>query len=99
MPMQQRERLDGIGPRGPSPGGDSGAALAVHCLLAGLVGVAAMTAAEKLEQAVTGRPNSFVPGHTLERLLGLPRKPDRDRLWMNWPCIGGRGSRSGLSAR
>jgi hypothetical protein len=32
--------------------------------LAGLAGVAAMTVAEKLEQALTGRPNSYVPGRT-----------------------------------
>ena len=38
----------------------------------GLVGVAAMTAGEKLEQLVTHRPNSYVPGHMLERLLRLP---------------------------
>jgi hypothetical protein len=43
----------------------------------GLVaGVAAMTAAEKLEQAFTHRPNPFVSAHTLETLLGLPTKPD-----------------------
>jgi hypothetical protein len=34
---------------------------AVRGLVAGLVGTAAMTAAEKLEQAITGRPNSYVP--------------------------------------
>ena len=45
--------------------------------LAGLAGVSAMTVAEKIEQAVTRRPDSFVPAHTLERLLGLPRRPDR----------------------
>ena len=48
----------------------------VRGLLAGAVGVAAMTLAEKLEQALTGRPNSYVPAHTLERLLGLPARPD-----------------------
>ena len=53
-------------------------------LLAGLTGVAAMTLAEKLEQAITGRPNSYVPAHTLEALLGLPHKPDEERLGMNW---------------
>jgi hypothetical protein len=41
-------------------------------LVAGLAGVAAMTAAETLEQAVTRRPNSSVPAHTRERLLRLP---------------------------
>jgi hypothetical protein len=56
---------------------------AVRGLVAGLVGVAAMTAAEKLEQVFTRRPNSYVPAHTLERLLGLPYRPDEERLGMN----------------
>jgi hypothetical protein len=30
--------------------------------LAGLAGTAAMTLAEKVEQQVTGRPDSYVPG-------------------------------------
>jgi hypothetical protein len=50
-----------------------------------------MTAAEKLEQVLTHRPNSFVPAHTLERLLGRHRKPDADRLWMNWAMHWGQG--------
>jgi hypothetical protein len=60
-------------------------------LVAGAVGVAAMTLSEKLEQAFTGRPNSFVPGHTLERLLRLPSKPDHERLGMNWAMHWGQG--------
>jgi hypothetical protein len=32
-----------------------------------------MTVAEKIEQYFTGRPSSYVPGHTLERLLIAPR--------------------------
>ncbi len=60
-------------------------------LVAGLVGVAAMTAAEKLEQVFTRRPNSFVPAHTLERLLRLPHKPDTERLWLNWTMHWGQG--------
>jgi hypothetical protein len=60
-------------------------------LLAGAIGVAAMTLAEKLEQAITKRPNSYVPAHTLERLLGLPTRPDSDRLWMNWAMHWGQG--------
>jgi len=60
-------------------------------MLAGVAGVAAMTAGEKLEQMVTHRPNSFVPAHTLERLLGLPRKRDSDRLWLNWTMHWGQG--------
>ena len=64
---------------------------AVRGLLAGLVGTAAMTAAEKLEQVVTGRPNSFVPAHTLERLMGRTRRPDEERLGMNWAMHWGQG--------
>ena len=53
-------------------------------LLAGLAGVAAMPRAEKVEQFFTRRPDSYVPAHTLERLLRRPTKPDDERLWMNW---------------
>ena len=64
---------------------------AVRGLVAGLVGVAAMTAAEKLEQVLSHRPNSYVPAHTLERLLRLPSKPDAERQWMNWAMHWGQG--------
>jgi len=67
------------------------AGTAVRGLAAGLLGVAAMTAAEKLEQVFTRRPNSFVPAHTLERVLGLPEKPDEERLWLNWTMHWGQG--------
>jgi hypothetical protein len=63
----------------------------VSGLLAGAAGVTAMTLAEKVEQSFTGRPNSYVPGHTLERLLGLPAKPDRDRLRLNRAMHWGQG--------
>lgn len=66
-------------------------------LLSGLAGVAAMTVAEKLEQAVTGRPNSYVPAHTLERLLGLPQRPDRERLGLNWAMHWGQGVLLGVA--
>jgi hypothetical protein len=49
---------------------------------AGLAGAAAMAAASKLEQRLTGRPDSYVPAHTLGRLLGL-RDPDEDRWSRN----------------
>src|SRR3954470_18193495 len=56
--------------------------------VAGLLGVAAMTAGEKLEQAVTHRPDSYVPGRTLLTLLGRhPGDSDRPVLWnhaMHW---------------
>jgi hypothetical protein len=64
---------------------------AVRGMVAGLAGVAAMTAAEKLEQRVTGRPNSYVPAHTLERLLRRPHRPDAERLGMNWAMHWGQG--------
>jgi hypothetical protein len=60
-------------------------------MLAGFAGVAAMTATEKLEQVLSGRPNSFVPAHTLERLLRMPHKPDRERVLLNWGMHWGQG--------
>ena len=63
----------------------------VRGLAAGVAGVAAMTLAEKLEQQITRRPNSFVPAHTLERLLRLPHKPDAERRWLNWAMHWGQG--------
>jgi len=65
-------------------------------LVAGAAGVAAMTLAEKLEQLITKRPNSYVPAHTLERLLGLPEKPDRQRLGLNWAMHWGQGIAAGI---
>ena len=50
--------------------------------VAGLAGAAAMAAASKAEQLVTRRPDSYVPAHTLGRLLGL-RDPDDDRWARN----------------
>ena len=60
------------------------ASAAYKGLIAGAAGVAAMTLAEKLEQSFTGRPDSYVPAHTLERLLRQPHKPDNERIGMNW---------------
>src|SRR4051794_11683332 len=44
---------------------------------AGVAGVAVMTVAEKLEQRLTKRADSYVPAHTLAHVLGL-RRPDHD---------------------
>jgi hypothetical protein len=60
-------------------------------LVAGAAGVAVMTLGEKVEQAFTHRPNSFVPAHTLERLLGLPSKPDGQRRGFNLVMHWGQG--------
>ena len=55
---------------------------------AGLVGVAVMTAGEKVEQALTRRPHSFVPARALLTLLGRhPDDTDRPPGWnhaMHW---------------
>ena len=65
-------------------------------MLAGTAGVIVMTLAEKAEQAVTGRPNSYVPAHTLERLLHLRTRPDSERLWLNWTMHYGQGAVFGV---
>ncbi len=69
----------------------------VRGLIAGVIGVAAMTAGEKLEQAITRRPNSYVPAHTLERLLGQSYRPDEERLGMNWAMHWGQGIALGVA--
>ncbi|MFH9660209.1 hypothetical protein ACH4NF_19230 [Streptomyces sp. NPDC017248] len=53
-------------------------------LLAGTVGGIVMTCGEKIEQAVTGRPDSHVPARVLQRLTGLPERPGRQPLPVNW---------------
>jgi hypothetical protein len=53
-------------------------------IAAGLVGVAVMTAAEKLEQRVSGRPDSRVPGAVLTRVARLGPPSERGlqrRMW------------------
>jgi hypothetical protein len=52
-------------------------------MVAGAGGVAVMTLGEKLEQRLTGRPDSYMPAHTLERLLGMPQRPDSERRALN----------------
>ena len=59
---------------------------------AGLAGTAVMTALEKVEQRLTGRRNSFVPAHTLERLLRLPHRPDDERRVLNHVMHWGTGA-------
>ncbi len=50
--------------------------------LAGLAGVAVMTAGEKAEQAVTSRPDSFVPARALRALFGRrPGDSERPPAW------------------
>jgi hypothetical protein len=69
---------------------------------AGLVGVAAMTAGEKLEQAVTGRTSSYVPARALLTLLGRrPDDADRPGGWnhaMHWGTGAALGALRGVWA-
>ncbi len=58
------------------------AAAAARGAAAGMVGVAVMTAGEKLEQALTHRPNSYVPARALLTLLG--RHPTDDQTPLVW---------------
>jgi hypothetical protein len=55
---------------------------------AGLVGVAAMTAGEKIEQGLTRRPNSYVPARALLTVLGRqPSDNEQPQMWnhvMHW---------------
>jgi hypothetical protein len=64
-------------------------------MAAGVVGAAVMTAIEKVEQRVTGRPNSYVPARTLAHLLRL-RKPDEDRWARNMAMHYGTGALVGV---
>src|SRR5213080_4917261 len=56
--------------------------------VAGLVGVAAMTLGEKVEQTLTGRPASYVPARALLTLLGRhPSDLEQPTGWnhaMHW---------------
>ena len=59
--------------------------------VAGLAGVAAMTLAEKAEQAVTHRPNSYVPGRALGALLGRGSSEREQPLVLNHAMHWGTG--------
>jgi hypothetical protein len=69
--------------------------LVVKGAAAGIAGVGAMTAVEKLEQRLTGRPDSYVPGRTLAHVLGLPH-PDRDDRVRNLAMHFGTGALAGV---
>lgn len=71
------------------------AAAALRGAAAGLAGVAAMTLAEKAEQRLTGRPNSYVPGRTLLALLGRGRSPQARPLGWNHAMHWGTGATLG----
>ncbi|MBA8826006.1 hypothetical protein FHX42_003372 [Saccharopolyspora lacisalsi] len=55
-----------------------------HGLVSGAAGVAVMTLGEKLEQRITGRPDSHVPGRTMTRLLPTTKSPASVNLFMHF---------------
>lgn len=55
-----------------------------------------MTVTAKIEQVFTHRPNSYVPAHTLERLLRLPVRPDEERFGLNMAMHYGQGAVAGI---
>ena len=59
---------------------------------AGLVGVAAMTAGGKVEQALTGRPNSYVPARALLTLVGRPAADNERPVGWNHAMHWGTGA-------
>ncbi|WP_069741308.1 hypothetical protein [Streptomyces sp. EN23] len=65
-------------------------------LIAGAVGSVVMTLGEKLEQAVTKRPDSHVPAAVLERLAGLPEQPGKQPAPVNWAMHFGQAALLGV---
>lgn len=63
--------------------------------LAGLAGVAVMTVAEKVEQTLTHRPDSYVPARTLLVLLGSHQGNDRPAAGWNHLMHWGTGAALG----
>jgi hypothetical protein len=55
-----------------------------------------MTVSEKLEQMVTGRPDSHVPARVLARLTGLPEGPRQQSRALNLVMHYGQGAVVGL---
>ncbi|CAL9632246.1 hypothetical protein SUDANB120_06128 [Streptomyces sp. enrichment culture] len=53
-------------------------------LIAGTAGGIVMTFGEKIEQALTRRPDSHVPARVLQRLTGMAEQPGRQPLPVNW---------------
>ncbi|PPS70187.1 MULTISPECIES: hypothetical protein [Streptomyces] len=65
-------------------------------LVAGTAGGVVMTLGEKIEQSVTGRPDSHVPARVLQRLTGLPEHPGTQPLPVNWAMHFGQAALLGV---
>jgi hypothetical protein len=55
-----------------------------------------MTASEKIEQRMTGRPDSHVPARVLERLLGMTEHPRQQSRAVNLAMHYGQGAVAGV---
>ncbi|WP_199536684.1 hypothetical protein [Spongiactinospora gelatinilytica] len=55
-----------------------------------------MTLGEKLEQAITKRPDSHVPARVLQRLTGLPERPGEQPVPVNWAMHFGQAALLGV---
>lgn len=55
-----------------------------------------MTVGQKVEQFFTGRPNSLVPGRTLQHLLGLSPRADSQMFTLNMAMHYGQGAVAGI---
>ncbi|MET9431628.1 MULTISPECIES: hypothetical protein [unclassified Streptomyces] len=65
-------------------------------MLAGAAGGLVMTLGEKIEQRVTGRPDSYVPARVLERLTGAAERPGRQPTSVNWAMHLGQAAALGV---
>lgn len=65
-------------------------------LIAGTAGSVVMTLSEKLEQAVTKRPDSHVPARVMQRLTGMPEHPGEQPLPVNWTMHVGQAALLGV---
>ncbi|MFF5992648.1 hypothetical protein [Prauserella flavalba] len=65
-------------------------------LVAGTAGVVVMTVGEKVEQRITGRPDSHVPARVLQRLTGSRERPGRQPVPVNWAMHAGQGVALGV---
>ncbi|MFN2494595.1 MAG: hypothetical protein ABR608_01620 [Pseudonocardiaceae bacterium] len=66
-------------------------------LVAGTAGVLVMTLGEKVEQRLTGRPDSHVPARVLQRLTGMRERPGgRQPVPVNWAMHFGQGIALGV---
>jgi len=63
--------------------------------LSGLAGAAVMTAGEVVEQRLTRRPDSYVPGRTLSALLGRRLPDGAQPPWLNLAMHYGTGAALG----